>query len=1122
MVEIQRFGNEFRVNGTIRDVQSTPSLAVLEDGGFVVAWTDWSGIGDTSRTGILAQTFNADGVPRGSELRVNLIVNDAQQYPAVAALTGGGFVVVYEDAGGFVAGGTDVNISMSIFAADGTPVVRSARVNADGLNRQNDAAVAGLEGGGFVVVWEDYSLGLGDNSGASVKGRLFDASGQPIGSDFRVNTTTAGAQWQPNVTALAGGGFVASWTDGESIVAQLFDATATRIGGEITVASRTDGALWFSTGTALAGGGFVLAWQEIGDANTSTDFNIRARVFDASGVAAGAAIEVNTSVANGQTQPDVAALPGGGFIVTWTDDSRAASDTSGTAIRARAFNADGTEAVAEFVVNAETAFGQSEPSIGMRAKGRLAVAWTNADGAGAGGDGNASSIKAQLFSVQDTPLGGVLVTQGQVVTRTAAEFEAYDRIVAFEGAGQDTVPVALHLASPGSLDLADKLEGRRAASVQGSAGGDTLIGSALADTLIGGGGDDSLMGMDGDDLLRGGAGRDTLDGGFGLDTVDYSTKTAGVSLVLPELFVSGRGVTIGGALEDSVRNVENAIGGSAADRLTGNTRANHLSGLAGHDVLDGDSGDDTLVGGAGGDTLRGGDGIDLADFSASTVSISVTLGGDNLRPVRHGSGDVDQIAGVENLLGGRGNDTLFGDALPNVLSGGDGADLLAGRGGADTLDGGAGVDLVDYEEQSQGIIVNLLGATFSTAYTPGNGGIDLIRNVEDVNGGGGNDAITGDGNANRLRGYGGDDSLMGGNGRDVLDGGAGWDVASFADKSAQVLVALVGTGRATVFVAGAEEDTLIGIEGVIGGAGNDRLTGDDAANLLAGGGGADTLSGGRGADTLDGGDFRDRADYALLSESVRVTLAGDGPATVFIGGQAEDVLLSVEEVFTGGGADTLVGDAGANHLAAQAGDDWLVGGLGADTLDGGLGTDTVSYLDRADPVVLRLFGTSFATATVGGVAEDRVRNVENIRGGSGNDRLTGDALGNRLAGNEGSDILNGRGGNDTLSGEEGRDIFVFDTAPDGATNRDVVMGFEAGLDIFLLDTLVFPALSRGLLDPAAFATGPAATTTAHRIIHDPATFSLSYDPDGSDGAAAVSFAMVSVFGTLGAGDFIVV
>ncbi len=129
-----------------------------------------------------------------------------------------------------------------------------------------------------------------------------------------------------------------------------------------------------------------------------------------------------------------------------------------------------------------------------------------------------------------------------------------------------------------------------------------------------------------------------------------------------------------------------------------------------------------------------------------------------------------------------------------------------------------------------------------------------------------------------------------------------------------------------------------------------------------------------------------------------MTLNGATSAVVKVAGLVEDTLRNVEYIIGGSGNDTLLGDALANRFEAGAGDDFLRGGNGADFMDGGAGIDTVDYSDKTVAVALTLAGSGLSTVLVDGVAEDTIRNIENVVGGSGNDTLTGSTGANRIVG----------------------------------------------------------------------------------------------------------------------------
>jgi Ca2+-binding RTX toxin-like protein len=150
------------------------------------------------------------------------------------------------------------------------------------------------------------------------------------------------------------------------------------------------------------------------------------------------------------------------------------------------------------------------------------------------------------------------------------------------------------------------------------------------------------------------------------------------------------------------------------------------------------------------------------------------------------------------------------------------------------------------------------------------------------------------------------------------------------------------------------------------------------------------------------------------------------------------------------------------------------------------------------------------TVKVNGIAEDTIKNVEDIQGGSANDTLVGDSLGNRLSGLGGKDALDGRLGNDTLTGGAGADAFRFTTSL-AASNVDVITDFSRADDIIQLENAIFTALgSWGASKFLSVASGHAALTKAQRIIYDRADGSLWYDSDGSaHGHSAIKFAVLT-------------
>ncbi|NKD78125.1 calcium-binding protein [Haematospirillum sp. H1815] len=296
--------------------------------------------------------------------------------------------------------------------------------------------------------------------------------------------------------------------------------------------------------------------------------------------------------------------------------------------------------------------------------------------------------------------------------------------------------------------------------------------------------------------------------------------------------------------------------------------------------------------------------------------------------------------------------------------------------------------------------------------------------------GDGDDHLDGWGGNDILNGGGGNDWLYGGAGNDILDGGDGRDRAVYYDKRVPVKVTLRGAEDATVYVDGVAEDTLRNIEEIRGGSGNDVLIGDAKNNTLSGWSGDDILDGG------DGGDY-------LLGWAGNDTIYGGGGDDDLHGHDGDDRL------YGGAGNDRLDGFDGNDLLVGGDGDDHLDGWSGNDTLDGGSGADWAYFSNKNAPVTITLRGEEDVTVYVGGIAEDTLRNIENLWASNGDDVLIGDAENNKLWGNDGNDTLDGGSGNDTLDGGRGADLLrggagadVFQFLVD-LPGHDVILDFDA-------------------------------------------------------------------------------
>ena len=579
----------------------------------------------------------------------------------------------------------------------------------------------------------------------------------------------------------------------------------------------------------------------------------------------------------------------------------------------------------------------------------------------------------------------------------------------------------------------------------GDAAGDTYVS---IENLSGSNFDDTLIGDTNNNFLNGRGGADALDGGAGFDTADYFLSSVGLTVDL-----DAPGNNTGEAAGDTYTSIENLRGSAFADDLRGNSGSNLLDGQAGADVLDGGTGfdyawyntnstgtgvtaslanpgintgdaagdvyisieglvgsavADTLIGNSannflrgqgGGDSLIGGGGFDFADYinAASGVTIDLANASNNT-----GEALGDTFVSIEGIRGSAFNDILRGD---DVLNGGNAVNELIGGLGADTIDGGGGFDYADYRNSAIGLIVSLANSAINTGEAAG----DVFISIEGLIGSDNDDTLIGDGGSN---------FIAGGLGADAIDGGDGIDYAAYFRSSVGLTVSLANPADNTGEAIG---DTFTSIEGIRGSDFDDILIGDSGDNFLGGGSGGDVLDGGVGSDT---------AYYQLWTAQVGL-IANLSDASQNTGDAADDIYISIENLWGSNFNDTLVGDENDNVLTGVDGDDILIGNGGADTLDGGDGTDTASYITSASGLIADLQSPS---QNAGDAAGDSYASIERLEGSNFNDNLRGNSGDNILVGAAGNDILIGRAGADSLDGGAGNlDRASYITATAGLT-----------------------------------------------------------------------------------------
>lgn len=684
-----------------------------------------------------------------------------------------------------------------------------------------------------------------------------------------------------------------------------------------------------------------------------------------------------------------------------------------------------------------------------------------------------------LGTAQDMPYGNNTGPSAEIL-----ESERVFELLTEANEDSELVPGAGSNGSDGD----DNLSGSEGDDTLGSgSGNDTVSGFSGNDIISSGSGDDTVYGGTGQDIIQGQLGSDILHGGSGDDVMfgnEYQIETF-PSGTTTSSGVDGGDVMYGGDGNDALYGGDGddtlfgeigddiLYGDADNDTLDGGAGHDRLYGGGGSDILFGDSGDDQLFGGSGADELHGGVGNDILSGDSGSDTLNGGLGNDIL------NGE----DGNDTLTGGDGEDTLSGNSGDDVLNGGQGNDLLQGGTGADTYlySSGDGDDVIfdtgyqhylytdrivfDDIASTDVLIRNLNGnlvvelpdgsvVSVAAQYSTGESTIELLEFSDGVTvdvsmltltrereGTAGNDTLIGGIKDETLRGLDGDDILDGGLGDDAHYGGAGDDLL-IANVGADTFDG--GTGNDTIdftytannvtfdLAAGTATsqdnvvESMINIENVIAGSGDNVISGTDGNNTIDGGAGDDTINGGAGNDTLVGGSGIDTVIINAAFADVTISQAGNDLVITSAVDGTNQIANDVESI--------TFADVNYTFIEVYANADGIPGGAGI--VDGTSGNDTINTAYTGDPE--------------GDIVHNSVYNEDLVYGYAGNDTIYLGRGNDRAYGGVGDDVLDGGAGDDILSGGDGNDLIFANTGGDsfdGGAGVDTLDFSYTGLDL---------------------------------------------------------------------------
>jgi len=558
-------------------------------------------------------------------------------------------------------------------------------------------------------------------------------------SETQINTTTLSHQGDPAITALADGGYVLTWVslfqdgDGCGIYAQRYAASGNAVGGEMRVNTYTS---YDQTNPAIAGladGGYVVTWQS--DKQDGSGHGIYGQRYDVNGNAVGGEMRINTVTTDRQLNPAIAALSDGGYLVTWESDKQ---DGSSNGICAQRYDVAGNSMGGETLITT-TPNSQHFPAIAALSDGGYVVTWQSPSPGGSdydicsrrydlggNGIGGETRVNTDTAGIQEAPAIAALTDGGYVVAWYSSD-QGYSKGIYAQRYDAGGVSIGTETR----IDTADTVtSGSRNVKVTGLADGGYVVAwsSAWPNDVFSRRYDASGVAV-GDETQ--------------INAYTSHIQESPALVGLPDggyvvtwqsygQFSDGEGV-FANRYDAGGHNVQLA-GDANANCLTwGGSTGITLDGGPGNDTLTGGSGADYLHGGAGTDAMAGGAGNDTYIFDAigDTVTEYVAQGTDTI------SSSVSCVlpVNVESLiLTGTGNINGTGNADANILTGNSRSNQLWGGGGNDTITGGLGLDTVLYSGNKAGYNVVETASTefIVTDIDPGDGddGIDTLHGIE--------------------------------------------------------------------------------------------------------------------------------------------------------------------------------------------------------------------------------------------------------------------------------------------------------------------------------------------------------------------------------------------------------
>ncbi len=360
-------GSDFHVNTYIFNEQEDPAIAVYPNGSFVVVWSSWQGMG---LWGIYGQRYYSNGTKLGGEFEIEDVASEWDQHPDIAINPAtNDFVVVWDTTDPF----PYQHIYMKIFNSDGTPKTSSIMVNTYTTSYQDEPAVACSSNGNIVVAWNSWEQ---DGSYYGVYGQRFDSNGNPLGSEFRVNTFTDSWQAFPDVVCLSNDRFIIVWMSYsiDAIFGQKYFSNGNTWGSEFRVSS-TNG--WYEQNPSIArdaSNNFIVVWKST--ARSSGEEGIYFQRYFASGSVMGSETMVVAAPNSEWAETDVVCTSDDDYLITWDANNQETGDWD---VYLQKLGSDGIKIGETLRVSENYTNDQKHSKIGIDSNDKFVAVWQSFD-----------------------------------------------------------------------------------------------------------------------------------------------------------------------------------------------------------------------------------------------------------------------------------------------------------------------------------------------------------------------------------------------------------------------------------------------------------------------------------------------------------------------------------------------------------------------------------------------------------------------------------------------------------------------------------------------------------------------------------------------------------------------